>query len=337
MTICQQPPRSSATSDLVARCSRMTTVGERKATAALGVLLRGGPGLVRAMRPAEVRSLITLFLANRELVLSGCASLRDFAAAAVAHGLPIAVPAEGAELVATLEVSGGPHRLVLRGERGADGMLPTLRIINPQPLIIVHDGEVVLENLQLQQMSPRHGVDAEALHVAGLGAAVTCRRVLLHSHSDCGVCVTAGRLQMTDCAIQDCGGTGLILFGGKAQLRRTAVERNGRCGVYARNSCLEFLGGNHIADNGHSGIFFAADTKGLWMKGNRLRHNGQPAVRLLEHCALDGWEQHNKRRRPPQAMSQGANMSINVNMNLNMCMPRRGDIPGLGATTIAQS
>jgi len=287
--------------ELVASCSRPTAVGAGRAEGAVRLLLQGQRGVARALRPPEVQWLIVLFLADRELVLTDSVPLSDMVAAAVAFGLPIVIPPEGAELPGTLKVSGLSRRLVLRGERGPDGQLPSLRCCAPQPLLIVQDGDVVLEDLMLWQTALRHGVDAEALHVAGVKAAVVCHRVALRSHSDCGVCVSAGRLQLTDCAIRDCGGTGLILFGGKAQLRRTSVERNGRCGVYARNSCLEFLGGNRIVDNGHSGIFFAEATRGLWLRGNRCMHNGPPAVRLLAACALDGWEQQSttKRRRPP--------------------------------------
>lgn len=284
-------------------CSRPTKRSIYVTLAALYWARQGDQRSVRAsaMHLIEVHNLLALFLADRELVCPGPASLADLLATAAASGLPIVLLAGGVECLDSLQISGGLHRIVLRGERGDRGQEPILWSKASQPLLVVYGGEVLLQDLHLWQDSSRHGIDAEALHVASNEAAVCCRNVSVRSKSDCGVCVSGGQLTMSNCRIHDCGGSGLVLFGGVARLQTTIVERNGRCGVHARGSRVEFVGDNRFTENDNSGIFFAADMRGKWGPGNVLTNNGRPAVRLLEGCSLDGWEHHGRSRRWPQS------------------------------------
>eukprot|EP00927_Polykrikos_kofoidii_P075649 TRINITY_DN7200_c0_g1_i1.p1 TRINITY_DN7200_c0_g1~~TRINITY_DN7200_c0_g1_i1.p1 ORF type:complete len:498 (+),score=78.24 TRINITY_DN7200_c0_g1_i1:204-1496(+) len=282
--------------DYLSAITRPTEEGLRKANAALGCLLELGRASdwtaqrrIAALWPAEIRQSVSAYLADRELFFpAGHLPLPALIEIAASTGLPVAL-CSNVECPLPLEVYANPCRVVLRGKRLANGNMPTIFRDARTPLVAVRGGEVVLEDLALEQRFSREGVDAEALLVADPNATVTCRNVDFVSKSDCGVCVCAGHLRLTNCAISDCGGTGLVLFGGSAELERTHVDGNRRFGVYARDARVDFLGGNHVVGNGHSGVIMAANANGTWQGKNTLRQNGPPPVRLGDGCRLDGW------------------------------------------------
>jgi len=283
--------------------SNPSVEGERMASEALFWLARTPTGKT-AINIAGIHHILVSFIAEHEFVYPGSGPLPLILKSAMSTGFPVTI-STSVHCEEPIQIHGEGMPITLRGRRSADGTVPMLWRCAPQGCIVVHSGQLLLQDLHLQNDYSTAGVDAEALHVSGMTANVFCQRVRFSSHSDCGICVSNGQLVLADCQIAHCGGTGITAFGGDLHLKRTSIECNRRYGVYAHSSIVHFLGGNHLVANGRSGLFLSTDAHGELLGKNFLGQNGYPQALVLEDCTLKGWadcfggcqERHHRKRK----------------------------------------
>ena len=228
-------------------------------------LARAEPGRARrgALRRREHLLAAPLLLAARS---AGAAEEAAPAVVSVASGQELEAALASAPAGAVLELEGGEYRarLVLSRSvtvRAAAGASSVIEWVTKEPYQSVVD--VGVRGCVLEGLTLRHSSKSVAQNYAIFvreGAQLTMRRCAVSSATGSGLGVEGGEALLEGCDLSGSKAHGAALYGdllggaAPVALRNCRVERNGGCGVLARQGARPQLEGVTIRGNGDAAV-----------------------------------------------------------------------------------